>query len=368
MARRRTTAAAVGLVVLAGGSGGSWWAAHRPEPAAPQSVPVSTAAVVKTNLATNVEISGTLQYTGPRTLSAQGAGTLTARPRLGQVITRGHTLFEVDGRPVLLAYGTRPAWRPMSLGMTKGQDVRQLEQNLVALGFANSHTLTVDTRFTVATRAAIKRWQKATGQPRTGVIELGQVIFAPGSARISNLPLQIGNPVQPGVPVLGITSTEVNVVAEVPADQTSLVKAGNRVTITLPNQSTVPGRVLSISSVASAPAGPDSGTGSSGSNGSNGSDGPATIQAVVGLTKPAAAGTLDQAPVTVNVVGESVSNAVVVPVTALVALADGGVAVYLRDGATRTLVAVTPGLHTDTQVQLIGGTVRVGQLVEVPAQ
>ena len=359
MARRRTTAAAVGLVVLAGGSGGSWWATHRPEPTAPQTVPVSTAAVVKTNLATNVEISGNLQYTVPRTLSAQGGGTLTALPRLGQVITRGHSLFEVDGQPVLLAYGARPAWRPMSLGMTKGQDVHQLEQNLVALGFATSHTLTVDTTFTSATRAAVKRWQKATGRPKTGVLELGQVIFSPGAARISSLPLQIGNPVQPGVPVLGISSTKVNVIADVPADQTALVKAGNRVTITLPNQKTTPGRVLSVSSVANAPANQDSGN--------NGPNGPATIQAVVSLTKPAAAGTLDQAPVTVNVMGESVSNAVVVPVTALVALADGGVAVYLRDGATRTLVAVTPGMYTDTQVQLLGDTVRVGQRVEVPA-
>jgi hypothetical protein len=190
------------------------------------------------------------------------------------------------------------------------------------------------------------------------------VIFAPGAVRISDLPLQVGTPLQPGVTVLGITSTKVNVIADVPADQTSLVRAGDRVTITLPNQKTTPGRVLSVSTVASAAA--DQGSGN-GSDGNNGPDGPATIQAVVRLTKPAAAGTLDQAPVTVNVVGDSVRHAVVVPITALVALADGGVAVYVREGARRTLVPVTPGMYTDTQVQLTGDAVHVGQHVEVPA-
>jgi peptidoglycan hydrolase-like protein with peptidoglycan-binding domain len=362
VARRRTAAAAVGLVVLAGGGGGSWWATHRPEPAPAQTVPVSTAAVVRTDLATNVEIAGTLRYTGARTLSAQADGTLTGLPRLGAVITRGRTLFEVDDEPVLLAYGRRPAWRSLSLGVSRGRDVRALERNLVALGYATSHTLTVDTAFTSATAAAVRRWQLATGRPRTGTVAFGQVIFAPGAVRISSLPLQTGNPVHPGVPVLGITATKVNVIADVPADRTALVTAGNRVTVTLPNLKRTPGRVRSVSSVASGPADPDSGDGSNGS----GQD-PATVQAVVSLTKPKAAGTLDQAPVTVNVVGESARNAIVVPVTALVALADGGVAVYVRDGATRTLVAVTPGMYTDTQVQLIGETVRVGQRVEVPA-
>ena len=360
-------AAAVGLVVLAGGSGGSWWATHRPEPAAAPAVPVSTAAVVKADLATTVEIDGTLQHTAARTLSAQGGGTLTALPRLGQVIRRGQAVFEVDDRPVLLAYGPRPAWRPLSRGMTSGRDVRQLERTLVALGFASRRTLTVDTTFTSATAAAVSRWQRARGLPRTGALELGAVLFTPGAVRVSSLPLQTGNPVQPGVAVLGITSTKVNVIADVPADRTALVGAGDRVTVTLPDQRTTPGRVRSVSSVASASADQNPDNGSNGSNGSDGAGGTATLQAVVSLTRPAAAAGLDQAPVTVNVVGESVHDAVVVPVTALVALADGGVAVYLRDGAARTLVPVTPGLNTDTRVQLLGDTVRVGQRVEVPA-
>jgi hypothetical protein len=145
--------------------------------------------------------------------------------------------------------------------------------------------------------------------------------------------------------------------ADVPADQTALVRAGNRVTITLPDGSTTPGRVRTVSSVASAAHDP----------GANGSDGPPTIQAVVSLKKPADTGSLDQAPVTVTVVGDSVRNATVVPITALVALAGGGVGVYLREGANRTLVPVTPGLYTDSQVSLTSDTVRPGQQVEVPA-
>jgi hypothetical protein len=132
------------------------------------------------------------------------------------------------------------------------------------------------------------------------------------------------------------------------------------VTVTLPAGDTVPGRVQSISSVA------DSGSDSAPNGAGPGSGGgPATVPAVVTLRR-AAAGNLDQAPVTVNVIGRAVHDALAVPVTALVALAGGGVGVYLRHGPARTLVPVTPGLYTDTQVQLTGGSVHSGDLVEVP--
>ena len=47
----------------------------------------------------------------------------------------------------------------------------------------------------------------------------------------------------------------------------------------------------------------------------------------VKLTDPNAAGTLDQAPVTVNITTSTVKNALVVPVGALLAQSSGGYAV-----------------------------------------
>ncbi|MFJ7279367.1 threonine/serine exporter family protein [Kitasatospora sp. NPDC098663] len=48
-----------------------------------------------------------------------------------------------------------------AVGETAGADVRQLEQNLVDLGYAKGLDLKVDDKFTGATAVAVKRWQKA---------------------------------------------------------------------------------------------------------------------------------------------------------------------------------------------------------------
>jgi len=80
----------------------------------------------------------------------------------------------------------------------------------------------------------------------------------------------------------------------------------------------------------------------------------------VKLTDPGAAGSLDQAPVTVYITTASVRNALAVPVTALVAQASGGYDVEVVErGNTRRFVPVTPGIFDDTSglVQVTGGLV-----------
>ena len=67
-----------------------------------------------------------------------------------------------------LLYGRLPAWRPLSVGVDDGPDVRQLERNLVALGHDPDRDITVDDHFTRATRAAVRRWQEAAGLEETG--------------------------------------------------------------------------------------------------------------------------------------------------------------------------------------------------------
>ena len=89
------------------------------------------------------------------------------------------------------------------------------------------------------------------------------------------------------------------------------VKVGDPVTITLPDNQTTPGRITYVSSVA---------VQSTGQNGS-------TIAVDAVPTDPAATGDLDQAPVNVSITTASVSNVLVVPVDALLALAGGGYAV-----------------------------------------
>ncbi len=103
------------------------------------------------------------------------------------MIDRGATLWEVDGSPgPALLFGDRPMWRRLSTGVDKGEDVHQLEENLVALGFADPKVLTVDDTYTSATAAAVKRWQKARGFDQTGVVEQTDVVFSTGPVRVAD--------------------------------------------------------------------------------------------------------------------------------------------------------------------------------------
>jgi multidrug efflux pump subunit AcrA (membrane-fusion protein) len=89
----------------------------------------------------------------------------------------------------------------------------------------------------------------------------------------------------------------------------------------------------------------------------------------VTLTDPKAAGSLDQAPVTVNITTGSASNVLVVQVGALIAQAAGGYAVeVVGAGNSRRLVKVTVGPifdDTDGLVQ-VTGNLRPGERVVVP--
>jgi multidrug efflux pump subunit AcrA (membrane-fusion protein) len=85
---------------------------------------------------------------------------------------------------------------------------------------------------------------------------------------------------------------------------------------------------------------------------------------------PAATGKWDQAPVQVAITTDKVPNALVVPVTALLARAGGGEAVeVLGAGATTHLVPVSLGLFDDADglVQVSGSGLSAGQKVVVPA-
>jgi hypothetical protein len=96
-----------------------------------------------------------------------------------------------------------------------------------------------------------------------------------------------------------------------------------------------------------------------------------TIAVQVRLTDPKAAGSLDQAPVTVNITtGRSPGPVLAVPVTALVAQASGGYAVeVVGPGSTRRWVPVQAGpVFDDTEgVVQVAGALAPGQRVVVAA-
>jgi hypothetical protein len=267
-----------------------------------------------------------------------------------------------------LFYGPTPEWRALSAGVTPGRDVAQLDRNLIALGYGAG--LVVSDYFTGATAYAVELWQAARGLPVTGTVPLGQVAYAPGPLRITGVTPVPGSPPQPGTAVLTATSPVPVVIAAVPVGQEYLVKTGDAVTVTLPDGvSTTPGVVTSVASVASAGSGnagspPD---GSTATQGPGGGSGPDTVQMTVRLTQPAAAGHLDQAPVSVNIVSAQARDVLAVPVSALVALAGGGYAVDVVQGGAAHLVAVQTGLFAQTLVQVSGPGLTAGLRVQVPS-
>jgi hypothetical protein len=95
-----------------------------------------------------------------------------------------------------------------------------------------------------------------------------------------------------------------------------------------------------------------------------------TIPVQVKLTRPEAAGTLDQAPVTVNLTtGSTPGPVLAVPVTALVAQSPGGYDVEVAGpGNTRRWVPVQVGIFDDTDgLVQVTGNLTPGQQVVVPA-
>jgi peptidoglycan hydrolase-like protein with peptidoglycan-binding domain len=284
--------------------------------------------------------------------------TYTSLPAAGQIVKRSQDLYSIAGQPVVLLYGATAAWRAFAPGMSPGRDVAELNANLRALGYGRG--LEGNT-FTGATEAAVKAFQSAHGLPVTGQLLLGAVVFEPAAVRVTSVTPTIGATVQPG-PVLDITSTRRVVTIELDASQQTSVKVGDPVTITLPDNSTTPGRVSFVGTVATTPS-------SSDQSGGGGSSSP-TIEVDVTPTLPSATGRLDQAPVDVSITTGTVDHALVVPVNALLALSSGGYALEVvgADGSHR-LVAVSTGLFDDADglVQVEGSGVAAGQRVVVPS-
>lgn len=354
---RRRAVLTSGAAVAAAAAAGGWWWWRQPGPQAAAgpsgaAAATGTARVVRTTISTTSQVSGALGYRGDYTIFAQGhGGTVTALPQPGQVISRGEPVFEVDDRPVRLFYADRPAFRAFGAGMTAGADVRALEENLRALGH---FTGTADATFGAATAAAIRRWQRATGQSVTGRVELGDVTFQPGPIRVTAVTAKVGGDAGGG-PLLSATSTTAVVTITVPAGQTYLVHAGDAVTVTMPDGKDTPGRVAFLSPVADA------------AQNDQGRPATPTVPGIVTLDHPDVGGNLDRAPVQVRITDRTAAGVLAVPITALVALAGGGYGVYLLSGGRR-LVGVSTGLFADTLVEVSGDGLHEGDEVEVPAQ
>ena len=320
--------------------------------------PTGLHTVARQDLTSQTQVSATLGYAGNYSVVNQAQGTLTALPTAGQVISEGRVLYQVDGAPVVLLYGTTSAYRSLSEGASwsdvTGADVAELNADLVALGYATSAEIPSGTDdFTYWTTVGVEKLQAALGVTANGTLALGQAVFEPTAVRVTSVSGTLGAPAQAGQPVLSATSTTRQVSIALDADEQSEVAVGDKVTIALPDNETTPGVISSVGTVAAA--GQDGGS--------------PTITVLVNPIHPAATGGWDQAPVDVAITTGTVANALVVPVDALLAQPTGGYAVEVVDpNGVRHLVTVTLGLFDDADglVQVTGTSLAAGQQIVVP--
>jgi len=353
--RRSVTVTAAVLVVLCAGAGAAWSAgAFRSNHSGGGSVgtqPPQTYTVTRQNITATTSENATLGYQGSYKVTGKGTGTLTWLPSAGQVIRQGRVLYRVDnGDPVVLLYGKVPAWRNLAEGTT-GKDVTFLNHDLVDLGYANRSNISALgwDYYSWETRYAVENMEKALGvSSPSGLLPLGSVVFEPQALRVSQVMASLGNPASG--PILAATSDQHVVTIALSTSMESRVKAGDSVSVTLPNGSITPGVITSVGTVAS------------------GSSNSATITVYVKLKKPSAAGSLDQAPVTVNITTGSASNVLVVQIGALLAQPSGGYAVeVVGAGNTRRRVPVQVGLFDDTAgLVQVTGNLKPGERVVVP--
>jgi peptidoglycan hydrolase-like protein with peptidoglycan-binding domain len=346
--RSRKVAAGVGIAaVIAAAAGvaavGVDFGNDTPANRAP--LPPATDTVKRMTLTETETVNGTLGYGDATTVSGHG-GTVTWLPAEGARIARGKAVYRRDDAPVPLLYGTLPLYRVLKSGV-EGADVKEFEQNLSALGYTG---FTVDDQYTSSTASAVKQWQSDLGLTESGTVQPGDVVLAPGAIRVSGLTAAVG--AAAGGPVLSYTG--ITRVVDVPLDvaKQSLVHKGISATITLPDNSTVDGKVSSVGTVATT-----SGTGNNATT---------SIDVVVSIADQSKLGTLDAAPVTLTLVSDSRQNVLTVPVAALVALAEGGYGVQVVNGSTTSYVAVKTGMFANGRVEVSGNGIDEGTVVGVP--
>jgi len=322
-------------------------------------VPTGWARIVRTDVVERQQVSGTLDYSGSFTVADTGTGgVVTWLPTAGTIIGRGQPLYALDRASARLLYGSRPASRNLTLG-TYGADVRELQQNLRALGFTARGSLRVNGRFDLQTLAALEAWQRALHTPITGVLPLGSVVFLPSAVRVSTLTATAGDPVQTGAPILSSTSAHPAVLIPLDPGTVSQLATGDSALVTMPDGTTVRGRIATVGRVATA-ASPDNGQGG----------GTPTVPVTIALHNPPTSGGLDQSPVQVAITEQQARHVLAVPISALLAQPDGGYALAVADGAGTRTVPVSIGLFDDVagKVQVSGPGLAAGIRVQVPSQ
>ena len=321
---------------------------------------VELAAVEKRDLVATERYPGTLGFDRTQQVLANRRAVVTRAAREGATLRAGQEIMRLGEIPVFLLRGRIPAWRTMQRSMEDGVDVLQLERELVRLRLDPDRDIDVDRSFDSGTERAVKRLQDRLGLDETGIVEAGQVVFMPGDARVARRIIDVGGLAPEGAPVMQLTSTRRIVTSPLPAGDAEAAKVGDRASVELPGGETVGAVIRSVATSARQ---------SSPSAGGGGGETVIDVELVLAAAAKVD-DLLDEAPVQVRIDTDRAKNVLVVPVTALIALREGGYAVERAIDASTSntkLIAVRPGLYADGLVEIDSKDLKRGDVVVVPA-
>jgi len=299
---------------------------------------------------TSVDVGATVNPGTPViATSTTPSGTVTEVAAEGDVLDHGDIMFRVEGDPVTLFVTDVPFYRTLDLGST-GDDVRVLEASLEEFGFDAGGDLTVDGTFDEATRDALIAWQKSIAAPVDGVLNIGEVMVTEDPIRIAQSHISVGSIVKQGTQIFTPSTSTSVVSVRLPAEDQELLVLGDPVNVIMPNGDDEPATVTSVGTVAIRSQ--ELGT---------------YFEVEITLENQGAATGLDEAPVDVEAINDRAENVLAVPVTALLALAEGGYAVEVDAGnGTTKLVGVEVGMYADGSVEIISDQIDAGTRVVVP--
>ena len=294
----------------------------------------------------------------------------SAKSSLSTALAISNTLNEGTLASILM-YGDISAWREFREGMDPGEDVKQLEENLFVLGYADGISQ-IDRVFDTATANAIKKMQDELGLIQTGSISIGDVVFLPGTSvvKASQLVPSLGINVSSNVPLLSLRTTEKietkigqagdasttveslqRVRTSIEVADKELIAIGSNVKVELPDESKVSGTIREIGSIAVWPQGNQTGN--------------PLLDVSVSIDGNIVFHQWTGAVVTVSITQKLVEGVLAVPIPSLVALLGGGYGLEVLEGDSTKLVAVETGVYDDGWVEVKGEGLAEGTKVVV---
>ncbi|MEM9892544.1 MAG: peptidoglycan-binding protein [Actinomycetota bacterium] len=311
--------------------------------AATTAAPPLTETVQRSDLTENVEETASVGHGDPWAVPTDAQGIVTERHDVGTVVEPGEPLIWLDTKPLVLAEGNAPMYRTLELvGTTKskhqqGDDVRQLQEFLIDLGFDDKGRLEADGVFGSGTRRAVKAWQKELGVTESGAVDRSRLVFHPNPVRIDAAP-RLGTTFGE----LTVTDATQRLIAEFDNDKRLFVPEGGTVTIA-DGAETFSGTIVEVESTIT-------------------DDGSQKLKVSIEPDQAIPTGT-ERAKVTATRTVSS--DALVVPVRAILALAGGGYGLEVVTPSGVDLRAIEIGEVVD-DLAGITGDVTEGDEVVVP--